>query len=311
MKKLLSVLVAALMLLAIPVVLAEEGTDGVTCDTGIGIGVGITPQNSCPEIVDVSYSVNTRTEFEPNDCEVQCEGNEECRSRCVQIVENQRSYAFEGEQITFEVDVVDMDGIEQDCVKVFVTLDDGYDPIEAACVLDGTEDDGTLGEFICTYTVEPAASGTQGEYWVSVMADDNCGDGECPDSAPGVISLYLNPAVGLTIESQDVFGFMYDVGGDALTEGPYAGDTVYSPYFTVENTADPVSGLYILLQIYGTDMWDYDHSDALCPNSNVLDIGNVAYKASHLNVQTSPEWKTMPKGFANRQYIFNQGCYYY
>jgi hypothetical protein len=324
MKKSISVL--AVMLLALATfAFADVPGEGVSVETGIGIGVGITPTNSCPMIVQehcssersveggsVCYHVDTHADYESL-CNVQAD--------CVQTLTDNmlnagiigRSYAFEGEQVHFEVAVMDMDGINSDCVQVYVTLDNGYDPIEAACVLVGMEDwtdphtqavfEDVIGHFACIYTVEPAESGTVGEYWISVRAVDGCGAG-CMDQSPGVISLYLNPAVSLTISAQDQFGFMYDANGNALAS-VVAGQTVYSPYFTVENSAEPSTGLYMLLQLYGTDMWDYDSSGALCPTSNVLDIRNVEYKASHLNVQQP--WTVIPRNLANKFFVFNDG----
>jgi hypothetical protein len=331
MKKLLSLLIASFMLFGLVAVSAEEPTDPVTVETGVGIGIGIEPENYCPEILQencddgwyghaasVCYHVNTF--FDDTYCELEeCECDFCGFENCVDIIKDAaltagwvgRSYAFEGERISFQVKVHDMDGIVDDCVKVYVTLDNGYDPVEAGCHLIETNADphggfpaGTIGRFFCQYTVEPAESGTIGEYWISVKAVDGCGEG-CEDFAAGVISLYLNPAVGLTIEAQDEFGFLYDVNGDVLEEGPYAGDTVYTPYFKVENTADPESGLYIFLQLYGTDMWDYESSDAMCPLSNILNILNVQYNARHLNVQQ--QWTTMFRSAANKYYVFNNG----
>ena len=159
-----------------------------------------------------------------------------------------------------------------------------------------------IGVYECIFTVEPTES-MQGEYWISVQATDNCGNG-CTDNMPGLVSLYLNPEVSLTISSQDAFGFMYDVGGDLITQGPYAGDTVYTPYFTVENSAAPGSGLYMLLQMYGEDMWDYEYSAAVCPTTNMLDVRNIDYKASHLNVQQP--WTEMYRHEPNKDYIFDE-----
>jgi hypothetical protein len=303
MKKVLAILIA-LMVFVIPAALADVDTDPIEVGAGLGIGIGITPDNSCPAIMEnedgqvVDYFIHTWMDDETTLLDLAYASGWAGRS-----------YAFEGETVAFVVDVQDADGLVQDCVKVYVTLDNGDDPIEAACVLDAStlNDDETEGTFRCLYTVEPTEGGTEGEYWISVKAQDGCGTG-CSDSAAGVISLYLNPAVGLSIESQDEFGFDYDAGGDALEEGPFAGDTVYTPYFTVENAPDDIvgsqSGLYLLLQVYGTDMWDYASSGALCPTSNVLDIGNVEYKASHLNVQQ--DWVDMNDGLSNVDYVFQE-----
>ncbi|MFH2020088.1 MAG: hypothetical protein ABIJ34_01660 [archaeon] len=322
MNKALSVVIAFVLLAT--AVFAETGTETQTVTTGVGIGVGVEPANACPEIVQehgecngkesadgsVCYWVDTTTDLPQI-----CNNDQTCVDRCVSEMLNRgivgRSYAFEGEEVNFDLEVLDKDGIVDDCVKVYVTLDDGVDPIEAGCRMvnatswtdphTGVVYNNALGHFQCTYTVEPAEGGTQGTYWISVKAVDGCGQG-CEDRAAGLISLYLNPEVSLTISSQDQFGFMYDIGGKALTEGPFAGETVYSPYFTVENTADPSTGLYILLQLYGTDMWDYGSSAAMCPTSNVLDIKTVDYKASHLNVQQL--WTEMPENYAGKNFVF-------
>ena len=117
------------------------------------------------------------------------------------------------------------------------------------------------------------------------------------------MSLFLNPAVSLTINAQDQFGFSYDESGGQMP-AITAGSTVYSPYFTIENTADPSSGLYMLLKLYATDMYDYDSSAAKCPDSNVLTADHIEYKASHLNVQQP--WTVMPRNSDNLGYVFSQ-----
>ena len=313
MKKLLSVVMVLVMLASFAV--AETTTDDVTVTTGVGIGVGVTPQNSCPEITNVEYFVHTWFDHDW-ECNL-----DDCVEGLADLAMAAgwagRSYAFEGEAIGFEVIVEDADGIQEDCVDVRVTLDNGYDPIEAGCVFDHFETmmvpdptperpnresevpNPNMGVFHCLYTVEPLESGTSGEYWISTMAVDGCGTG-CEDYAPGQISLYLNPEVSLTLASQDAFEFGYTEGGDEAVA--YAGETIYSPYFTVENSANSASGLYILLQMYGTDMWDYDSSAALCPISNVLKIENVEYMASKLNVQQ--EWTPVQDNPNFPAYIF-------
>ncbi|MFH2020705.1 MAG: hypothetical protein ABIJ34_04785 [archaeon] len=303
----------------------NSGPTGTGGDTvvGVGIGVGIDVSNFCPEILQehgecngresddgsVCYFVDTSTDV-PDLCDDEACLDDFANALLARGIVG-RSYAFEGEEVHFDLKVLDKDGIVDDCVHAYVTLDNGYDPVEAGCTLVKTEDyvdmhtcamyPDAIGYFECTYTVEPTEGGTVGEYWISVKAQDGCGQG-CFDDAAGMISLFLNPEVALKLSSQDQFGFTYDIGGTVLTQGPYAGDTVYTPYFTVENLADPASGLYILLQLYGTDMWDYGNSAAMCPTSNVLDIKQVEYRASHLNVQQP--WTTMPENYAGKDFVF-------
>jgi hypothetical protein len=300
---------------------AQGCPGGGTGEDGVGVDIGVSPTNFCPQIIeehcsdgqDLSVCYHVDTDPQGTLCQ---------DDQCLEMLSNMldsgiigRSYAFEGEKIMFDVSVLDMDGIVQDCVHVYVTLDNGYDPREAGCTLLDKEDwtdphtgisyPGVIGHYSCIYTVEPAEGGTYGEYWISVEASDTCGNG-CSDHAAGIVSLFLNPVVSLTIESQDPFGLMYDASGNPLS-AINAGSTVYSPYFTIENTADPKSGLYMLMKLYATDMYDYDSSPALCPDSNVLTADHMEYKASHLNVQQP--WTTMPRNAGSKDYVFREGSF--
>ena len=282
MKKQIMCLLMALVLLVVPMVVMGVSTS---------LPVSIDISNSCPEILDVNYDIDTNSD----------------PALLEWALDNGwagRSYLFEGETITFTVVVEDTDGITENCVKAFVTLalDGGEDEIEVACVRTSIFASGTKGRYTCIYTVEPAISGTQGNYWISVSAIDECGGG-CTDTNSGILYLYLNPAVSLSIESQQTFGFMYNEGGDDITGNINAGNTVYSPTFRLENSADPTSGLYMFLKIYGEDMWDYSPSDGLCPTSNVLTIDNVDYKASKGNIQQ--DWTEMPRRESNVDFIFD------
>ncbi|MFH2020090.1 MAG: hypothetical protein ABIJ34_01670 [archaeon] len=300
----------------------KDGTCNTVGDNGVIPGFGVEPQNFCPEILQehgtcsgqdggsVCYHVDTTADI-PKIC------NDDLT--CVSNLSNDllmqgiigRSYAFEGETVNFTTSVFDKDGIIDDCVHVYVTLDNGEDPVEAGCRLIKAENwtdlhteityNNALGHYECTYTVEPAEGGTYGEYWLSVKVIDGCGQG-CSNQAAGVVSLFLNPVVSLTIESQDAFGFMYAQGGAVLSKIT-AGSTVYSPYFRIENTADASSGLYMLLRLYGTDMYDYSDSAALCPDSNVLTADHMEYKAMHLNALQP--WTTMPRGENAKSYVFD------
>ena len=84
-----------------------------------------------------------------------------------------------------------------------------------------------------------------------------------------------------------------------------------------------------MLALYGTDMYaDTSSGPApICPTSNVLDIKNVEYKASHLNVHTDDDsqwttfegnvpgifnnvnndgWNVMPENYAGRNWVFQE-----
>jgi hypothetical protein len=260
------------------------------------IPIGIDLDNACPVIAEnMTYQVGTHLE------------DPELVTMSQQALDNGwagRSYAFEGETITFEVDVTDTDGINADCVQVHVVLTkEGVSPKQAGCLMQGLPtNSGKTAHYRCVYTVEPADSGTMGLYSISVQAQDNaCRGGGCTATLPG-LSLSLNPTVSLSITAQDRFGFMYDSSGTNISGKIYPGMTVYTPFINVENSADQESGLYMVLQMYATDMWDFDHSGAICPTTNYLSADNIDYEATHLNILQP--WTQMYRKEANKGMVF-------
>ena len=311
MKKLTSVLLVAMLVLVMPVAFAEEPVNEVSASAGIGFDLDIIPGNSCPQILldedgqEVIYFVHTWLDEMPGSLPELAVGlgYEDLLDIAFAAGWAGRSYAFDGELIAFEFMAEDLDGIMDDCVQGYITLDGGYDPRVVQCTKVVDPQNPNRAHFTCAYYVEEAAV-RQGNHWVSVEVTDDCGAG-CSDHGAGAISLYLNPAVGLTMEVQGAeteFAFAYDAAGDVLARvengelvvGPRAGDTVYTPYFTIENTADAETGLYMLLQLYGTDFRSEPDVVALCPTSNVLDISKVEYEARHLNAEQT--WTTVPDG---------------
>ncbi len=276
-KKIIALL---LMVLALPLALADTTTE-------LSIPLDITITNSCPMILETpEYEIDTMTD----DVMMQ------------QLLDDGwagRSYAFDGETITMTFTVEDINGIANDGIQAYGTIQDefGETTSQVGCTLDRTSQQGIVGHYICIYTVESAEI-VQGEYWLSVEVCDKCNSGEegCCDTASGLISLWLNPAVGLTIESQQDFGLNYNEGGDDITGNINTGDVIYSPYFTVENSAEAGTGLYMFLNLYGTDMYDSGSGNALCPTSNVLSILNMDYKANKGNMQQ--DWTVMHKNTA-------------
>lgn len=288
------------MLLLMIASVAAVTTNVSLFEVGTSIDIGLTIMPQCPKINQTSlkYFVDTYA-----DVKQICNNESVCMGACSEKLAQGRSYAFDGETISFDVDVTDNDGIITDCVKTSVTLTQGQNnSVVAGCSLIGDPTNGgKTGHYHCVYTVLGPET-VQGEFWASVKATDSCGAG-CSDAAAGVFSLYLNPEVALSFTAQQPFKFGYDINGANMTPSP--GSTVYSPYFKIQNVADPKSGLYILMGLYGTDMYANTSAGGpapICPTTNVLDIKNVAYMADHLNIQQP--WTVMPENYAGRRWVF-------
>src|SRR3989344_5427260 len=139
MKKLLSVLiVASLMLTVMPAVLAVS--------TGTGIGVDITTEDFAPQVFLCDSRVVLDDNTEPGrytnayhgvcsdptyTTQSSCENADKTWNS--ELFERMNNYAFEGEQIQWDVIVWDKNGIEK-LEDVFVSVDED---IEANCVFEG------------------------------------------------------------------------------------------------------------------------------------------------------------------------------
>ena len=263
MKKLLAIVFAMLMLIA-PAAFAV--------DTGIGIGIDITTEDFAPLIWLCDDRVVTDDFVEPGRMS---DGEDE-------LLERINNYAFEGEQISWEVLVMDKNGIEK-ISDVFATIGStqgtGND-IEANCNLDvgfsssvesecnaRIDEEDLTGEsidpttqayFRCTFTVETPES-MQGEYWVTVEVEDL-------DGLSSIIAeneyWFLNPIVALEIE------------GDLVFDEVRPGTLSYSDTLLVRNDAEAGSGVQLDMFISGTDFFDSSSSGAKCPTSNVLRLGD-------------------------------------
>jgi hypothetical protein len=192
------------------------------------------------------------------------------------------NYAFEGEQIVWQVLVMDKNGIEK-IEDVFVSIGDtqgaGND-IEANCILDEIIHDWTevplscnariLEEeiyqfhdnvaafYTCVFTVETPDS-MYGEYWVTVEAVDLDGLSGTMDENE---YWFLNPVIALSID------------GDLTFEDVRPGTHSYSSTLLVGNDADDSSGVLMDMFISGTDFYDSSSSGAKCPTTNQLKLGN-------------------------------------
>lgn len=203
-----------------------------------------------------------------------------------ELVERINNYAFEGEQITWTVLVMDKNGVEK-INDVFVTLGSSQGPgdIEANCMLTTGEgqstsglygcnarileeeiyefDSDTMAFYTCTLTVETPSS-MYGEYWVTIEAEDL-------DGLSGMMDeneyWFFNPVIALNVEE--------DLEFDEVRPGTSA----YSDTILVENDADTGSGVMLDMFISGTDFYDSSSSGAKCPDSNTLELENFAYFA--------------------------------
>ena len=197
------------------------------------------------------------------------------------------NYAFEGEQVKWEVLVMDKNGIEK-IKDVYVSMGKVQGPgndIEANCKLKevlvkgtninrfnakiGQEKlkkvtaDNTFAIYTCLFTVETQSS-MHGEHWVTVEAEDL-------DGLIGSLDeneyWFFNPYVSIGILGELNFGELMP------------GHTLYSDTILLRNGAEDGSGVELNMYISGTDFYDPGHSGAKCPVTNKLDLTNFGYYA--------------------------------
>ena len=266
MKKVLSLLLAAIMLLS----------SVVAVGVGTGVGVVIEPEQFAPRVFMNPVSRVVLDDY--NEPGAVTGGEEEMYER----VEN---YAFEGEQIVWDVLVWDKNGKEK-IEDVYVRLSESInsaDFIEANCDLDDAssslrELEGMIYEgeemiqynidtmqwYTCTLTVETPAS-MHGEFFTAAVATDL--NGLWDEFAENEL-WFFNPVVALGLSGSLNFGVVRP------------GATVLSDTLVLTNNAESGSGVMLDMFIAGTDFYDPSHSGAMCPTSNVLRLGNFMYYAS-------------------------------
>jgi len=213
-----------------------------------------------------------------------------------ELVERVNNYAFEGEQITWNVLVMDKNKIDQN-IDVYATIGStqgsGND-IEVNCVRTSgvcTTDlllscnarideerftncsqlEGIGDFFQCTYTVEDPEN-TYGKYWLTVDAKD--GEGNLGTMAENE-NWFLNPTIALSIDGDMTFSSAD--GHDGVRPGTDA----YSSTMLVGNDADPNSGVMMDMFISGTDFYDSSSSGARCPTTNQLTLDHFSYFATN------------------------------
>lgn len=269
MRKALSfTLMAILVMSVLPTILA------------VSIGSGITPDIQTEDFAPQVWLCDSRVVYddatEPG--RVSMDGEE--------LVERINNYAFEGEQIQWQVLVLDKNGIEK-VEDVFATIGDSQgegNDIEANCVLDEVLDanddispacnarileeeldepgyDNVAAYYTCTLTVETPMS-MYGEYWVTVEATDLDGLSGTMDENE---YWFFNPVIALSID------------GDMTFEDVRPGTQSYSDTILVGNDADEGSGVMMDMFISGTDFYDSSSSGAKCPTSNQLELEAFDY----------------------------------
>jgi hypothetical protein len=205
------------------------------------------------------------------------------------IEERTNNYAFTGEQIQWRVLVWDKNGVPEKISDVFAgwvaqengPLDPeiqvncqfytGYDALADGALLDpfytdvrepGSQyveeyfDAQTMGEYLCTLTIEPTCVGQK---WLGVMAVDIEGDNGTMIPAE---SWFCNPELDLYVSGSLSFG--------AIGPGQHGSTT-----FSIENNGTPGSGVQVVLALSGSDFYDPMPSGGMCPTSNFLALPGV------------------------------------
>jgi hypothetical protein len=283
MKRILLLMVVAVF--ALPMISAV--------DVGAGTGIDVSAEKFVPLVWMCDHRQVCDDLVEPGTIPLPC------------LVERIENYAFEGEQISWHVLVMDKNGIDK-IKDVFMTIGPKQGPgnrVEADCkpdhILAGGEQidehcnarileehllvatyNDTMAYYNCTFTVESPNS-MDSQYFLTVEADDLDGQSGTMDENE---FWFFNPVISLVIDGMIDFG----------TVRP--GATSYSDTITVGNDAELGSGVLMEMFIAGTDFYDPAHSGAKCPTTNQLLLSNdnfkcdqgdgICYFASHASWDT-------------------------
>jgi hypothetical protein len=278
MKKLLTLLMALVVLSVTPFVLAIDVGAGITPDI---VTEDFEPQVwMCDGRVVLDDNVEPGRWHLPEPEYIQSVSSYQLFGE--RLWERSNNYAFEGEKLVWDVLVFDKNGIEK-IEDVFATIGDvqgaGND-IEVNCILDHvlsdqsqvydscnsrileeeltSFEDNTAAYYKCILTVETPES-MYGEYWLTVEATDLDGLSGTMDENE---YWFFNPVIALSID------------GDLTFENVRPGASAYSSTLLVGNDADAGSGVLLDMFISGTDFYDSTSSGAKCPLSNQLALGN-------------------------------------
>jgi len=292
MRTTLKLFVLSLLVISVmPAVLAT--------DVGASIGIDIVTEDFEPRVWMCDDRIVFDDETEPGrisrhqKCldEINA-GNEEGVSsfdQCAYVLKERRqNYAFEGEQILWNVLVFDKNGIEK-IEDVFATIGSTRTngEIEVNCILDeilndesdvdescnarileeeiSSFSDNTAAYYTCILTVETAES-MYGEFFVTIEARDLDGLSGYMDEFE---YWFFNPVIALAID------------GDLVFDNVRPGTSSYSETIIVTNDADVGSGVMMDMFITGTDFYDSSSSGAKCPVSNQLELENFMYFATN------------------------------
>lgn len=275
MRKIFSLFAMAMLVISVmPVVFGQ---------VSVGTGVEITPEDIVPRIWSCADRVVTDDNLAPG------------RSTGVgDLTDRVNNYAFEGEQISWTVLVMNENGIteitdvvgtvdtdqgtggdvEVSCVEV-VGIPGGLGPVvpggdlPQACNarIDGLvlEDfDSTTQRFYeCTLTVEDGV--TQfGEYYATIEATDGTQSAIVDENE----FWFLNPIIALSLDGGS------DGNGLLTFAGVRPGTVSYSDTVIVGNDAEADSGVMLDMFVSGTDFFDPVASGISCPVSNRLRLGD-------------------------------------
>lgn len=202
------------------------------------------------------------------------------------IVTRTNNYAFTGEKIQWKILVWDKNGVPEKLNDVYAGWATqtngpiapdmqancqyvraipatnlaamGYPnvrrPIDQEAQVNGNPE--TMGEYLCTLTIEPTC---HGQKWLGIVAVDLDGNnGTMKESE----SWFCNPTLDLTVSGKLNFG---ELG---------SGEQGFST-FSVKNNAETGSGVQVVLAISGTDFYDPTSSGAMCPTTNALKLQGV------------------------------------
>lgn len=254
-------------MLILAIIIASSLAIANTPGASAGTGIIIEPEDFLPLIW---MSADSRT-FYRNPAD----GGEE-------MIERVNNYAFEGEQISWDVLVMDKNG-EEKISDVYVTIGQtqgvGND-IEVNCdrltpdqcyyfdlrkfnARIGEEqitefDDDTMAIYTCTLTVETPNS-MYGEYWVVGEVEDLDGNQNTFDENE---YWFFNPVIALAVDG----GLEFD--------NVRPGSASYSDTLRISNDADDGSGVLLDMSISGTDFYDPSSSGAKCPISNRIRLNS-------------------------------------
>ena len=282
MKKLLSLSVMAFLVLSVMPMVAPVSS-------GSGVGVYIITEDFEPLV----WMCDGRVVLDDN--------TEPGRLGYSTLYERMNNYDFEGEQIVWEVLVMDKNGVEK-IKDVFATIgtSQGADnEIEVNCressrtcdnltdcnpriLEEAVEWNSEIMRFYdCTFTVETPYS-MSGEYWITVEAVDL-------DDFSGTMAenefWFLNPTIALSID------------GDLTFTDVRPGTSSYSSTLLIGNDAEYGSGVRLDMFISGTDFYDSESSGAMCPTTNQLSLDAFSYFATHGAYSTQDDGREDAEGY--------------